>query len=648
MRPLVQAALDRLDADQAQAVATIRDPAGVNVRGAAVAGSGKTTLLVTAAAALVVLDGLEPEGLLLTTFTNKAARELTSRLSALIPAALLARMRVGTFHSLALKVLAEIDPNGAWSPSRCTDIGDGVPKSLWIWESIIGWRKDGVLGSGAPSLSIKDAPEAKDYALTVDVFRSRGLSPGTPAGRQAAKESPLPQLHGAWKLFEEAKQALGAFDFADALMAFLDVLRDGRFRTYPRYACVDEFQDNSWVQGEIIRELGKHGRIVLLGDRKQAIYPWRGGDPVLFDEAEARYAPCVTVGLRYNYRSGSEIIAAGTRVAHALGPKARVGGDALVGKPNKRSEIRCVTGPDALGEANAVAEFLADQHAVGRKWSDMAILVRTNSRAGVYEGALMSARIPVARVGGTPFFERDDVLSFLSYAVLGEQDSWAALDRIANRPKRFLPKTFSQSVGELMNEGVEMMTAIERAGQNLGAGGKRGSQELARFLRRLRAAPNWPARLGHVHDLLLRALPAGEEADPTDDRRATPQTCREIGLRFDNAVDLCAYADAAVRNAASVKDDRRLPDRVVLSTIHRAKGLEFPVVVVSIPEGVLPYAKSPRDDELCLAYVAVTRAEEVLVLAWPEASMDGGKAVGASEVLDLVLPGMREKLGGKL
>lgn len=603
--------------------------------------SHNTTLLVASVAALVVLDGVSPEDLIVTTFTRKAAQELTKRLGALMPADVLGRMRVGTFHSLALRAVADADPGGNWSPTRCTDIGDSVPKSLWIWESIIGWRKDGVIGSGAPSLDIDKAPEARDYALAADVLRSRGLLPTSKKVREHLRDIALPEFLAAWKLFEEAKQALGAFDFADALSAFLDMLADGRIRERPRFVLVDEFQDNSWVQGEIIRELGRAGRVVLLGDRKQAIYAWRGGSTELFDDAETRYAPCVTVGLRYNYRSGAAIIEAGNRMAQALGDKARVGGDALVGRPDKHSEIRCVAGEDALGEANAVAEFLRDQHAAGRKWSDMAVLVRTNSRAGVFEGAFQSARVPVVRLGGRPFFERDDVLTFLSYAVLGEQDSWPAFERIVNRPKRFLARAFVEGVGDAMKDGADLLTAIDRAGK-----GKKGAQELSRFIRRLRATAPWPGRLGQVTDLLMRALPAVEDADPTDDRRAVPQTCREIGLRFGSAVDLCAYADAAVKNAMSTKDDRRLPDRVLLSSIHRMKGLQAPVVVVSIPEGVLPHHKSPRDEELCLAYVAVTRAEELLVLSWPEASMGADKAVGASEVLDIVLPGERVRREG--
>lgn len=1000
-RQVVLERLARLDPDQAAAVAVIRDPAGPNVRGAAVAGSGKTTLLIASLAALLVLDGYEPEDVLATTFTGKAGKELVTRLGPLIPPAFLARMRVGTFHSLGLKVMGELDPAGPWGSRRNVDTRDAdVPSARYVWESIIGWRKDGIHGSGAPSLDIKGAPDARDYMLVIDNLRAKNLLPGTRAGTQAANEREselrIPKLHAAWKAYEEAKQAMGAFDFADVLSAFLGALQAGEYTALPRIVAVDEFQDNSWVQGEIIRELGKRGRIILLGDRKQcipagqrvrtpfgprpiesivpgdfvmsatggvesprrvvdtfetgehraltftttpgtrfsatpnhcvfaclgepegwyvylmyregygfrigstqvtgrkaldhllvrtkqehagrlwilgvfpsgaearrvehhlaywhgvpmnpfvprpgspldtldeatqiawwapfrergfevlreagldferpaymakssgrgvvsvnivqstrkgysevavesqiipaevaakwnfsptrrgclrirrypasvaqaetmagllaadlreagapvqvvrvlaggerrifetraaglfpgmlvpvrqidgtivlervvsreleeapsrcydleieqsanflvndvvvhnSIYPWRGGDPTLFDDAETRYAPCVTVGLRYNYRSKPRIVEAGNRVAAALGDKARVGGDALVGKQTAaQGEIVSLMGADAFEEATEVANYLKAQHAAGRRWSDMAVLVRTNSRAGTYEGAFMSAGVPVARAGGLPFFERQDVLQFIAYAVLGEYDSWEALERVYNKPKRFLSKAFLNDVGRAMNEGKSLLVALDACAGKLSAGARRGAQELSRFIRQLRTL-TWQAQLGAITGLLEKDLGDSEDVERADDKRAVPQTCREIAMRFKGPADLAAYADAAVRNAAQVREPggKNAPDRVVLSTIHKVKGLEYPVVVVSIPDGVFPHNKSPREEELCLGYVAVTRAEEVLVLAWPTGEMDGRrnegkKPLGASELLDIVMPGERERL----
>lgn len=634
----VRAALAKLDVDQAEAVRWIREGEG---HGAvvAVAGSGKTTTVCTGIAALVVLDGVRAQDILALTFTNDAGQEMRSRLIRLLGLSKLPEgMFVGTFHAWAFEQLraAKI---GAWPMDRCVDKSDGsiVPRAERLWESIVCWRKGGVMGLGNPSLSVASIEQVRDYMLAVDRLRGLGLRPGTPEAQKACALLDLNGLHKAWGLYADAKLALNAFDFGDVLDAHLAALTSGALVCTARYVFVDENQDSNTQQHRIALAAAGDNRLVRVGDGRQSIYAFRGADPAAFVDQPGRVIP-----LRHNYRSQPGIVALGNRVAADMDSRWRPGGDAICGRKTTSTALT-VPGVETaehastylldaetpLDEARAIADaFRAFADADRRlRLSDMAILVRTNSEAGVMEAALNDYGLPCVRLGGEPFWERRDVLAFLAYSVLSAfptvQDGpiRVAFERLLNRPKRWLPLSFVDEVME--HQGATWPDAVRKASStaSLSAKQKSAATELATFLGKL-AAYSWELAIGRIRSLLESDLPpTSKVGEPDEDRNAIPATVAALAtMRLArgldrSGIDFVRYASEAAANSMRESDANKNADknRVILATTHRSKGLEYAVVAVSM--NGFPHPKcNDIEEERRLLYVAVTRARDRLLI----------------------------------
>lgn len=616
VRADVLAAIAELDEDQTDALNKVRAlPQVLPI--VAAAGSGKTRTLITTMAALMVLDGLAPGDIVGITFTSKAGKEIKERLAHLVGGELANRCNLGTYHGIALRQLRGLDA-GRWHEDRCVDFRSKVASSRTIWRAICQWSRDGIPGLKEKSFELPGLPD--DYQLAVDNLRSWGLRSNSPEATGACAAFPLERLHDAWDAYERSKAALHAWDFADALDAFQQALERGQLALAPRVVLVDEAQDNSAVQFQVSRALAarRPGTLVFLGDPRQAIYSWRGAHPKLFPDIIAAFPHA---DIRTNYRSGQAIVDASNALDLNLPVE-----DALCGRKTP-GLVEVVGADDPLAEATYVASQI-DRH----KPDDYAILVRTNSKAGMFEGALMSAGVPTVRVGGTPFFERYDVLTFVAYCALTAYDSFPALERVINSPKRYLGKPYLQAVDEQMKY-HPFFEAMSVAGANMKGPSQEGSRGLVRLLRQFRNQ-RWPAQVPEITKLLLSALPKKESAQPDEDRRAIPEVCAALAVRFASAADFVRYADAAAQNSVAADTDTR--GRVVISTVHRFKGLERPTVFVSMPSGGFPLARAATPDavaeEMRLVYVAWTRARDRLVLTWPAVGMDG-RRLGPSGVI---------------
>lgn len=620
VRSDVLAAIAELDTDQADALNKVRAlPQVLPI--VAAAGSGKTKTLITTMAALMVLDGMAPGDIVGITFTSKAGKEIKERLAILVGDQLADLCTLGTYHGIALRQLRGIDA-GRWEMSRCVDVKSSVPSARAIWRAICQWSREGIPGLKEKSFDLPGLPE--DYQLAVDNLRSWGLTAQSKEATAACATYPLERLHEAWDAYERSKAALKAWDFADALTAFQTALDEGQLALAPRVVLVDEAQDNSAVQFQLSRSLAarRPGTLVFLGDPRQAIYSWRGAHPRLFPDIIAAFPHAE---IRTNYRSGQAIVDASNKLDLELPVE-----DALCGRKTP-GLVEVVGADDPLAEATYVASQIDK-----RKPDDYAILVRTNSKAGMFEGALMSAGVPTVRVGGTPFFERFDVLAFVGYCALSAYDSFPALERVIHFPKRYLGKPYLQAVDAQMQH-HPFLEAMSIAGTTLKGPSQEGARGLVRLIRQLRNS-RWPDQVPVITKLLLEALPKKESAQPDEDRRAVPEVCAALAVRFASATDFVRYADAAAQNSVAADTDTR--GRVVISTVHRFKGLERPTVFVSMPAGGFPLARATTPEavaeEMRLVYVAWTRARDRLVLTWPAVGMDGRK-MGPSPVIGRTL-----------
>ena len=676
------AALARLDAGQKGSVTGIltAQPDSVGVI-AACAGSGKTTLLTTAYAALVEA-GVPPRMIVMTTFTRKAANELRDRVGPLLPPGSFTDARVGTMHALAMRVVKRIFPsrfpNGRLLDSRERDVD--LPSDREIWKAILQWQGPDrskprdpltgrhpalpptiVPGTKLPGLGLLDNPDRPDIPSDMKLSDWSGYidnqiraftfeNPDDPAvlahvkSRAETGEIPPPSWREAWQLYVAAKKGLGAYDFADILAAWLAALERGPVDS-ASHVLVDEAQDNNLVQLRIAQLLAKHGRgrLFIIGDGRQAIYGWRGASPEFFTEAPIRLGASVFPMVN-NYRSGSQIVEAGNILVegqdYTLGTVAKAArdGGAFTGV------VRLLSAPDEGEECGKVADEIATALAQDKSAtpSDFAVLARNAATLGRYQVALILAEIPCCIVASRakPFFARTEVRAVVAWWTLTERFSPEEWGRVFNEPRRGLSPDWGSTVADnMVGKGVEALPGAIRAAVGLASHrGRESAERLADAFEELLQAKRISADA--CGDRILRMwlpnsgvgatekdwedyLEAAEADEHTADRVQSMQVTVGIGKRFGSGMRLSAFAARCRDETPEVGADDVLPaGRVVLSTVHASKGLEWKTVYVSFTKGVFPSARATtaaRDaEERRLAYVAVTRARDQLVLASSE------------------------------
>jgi len=651
----LDALLARLDPAQQGFVACLVHSTG-NVQALAAAGSGKTTSMVAGIGALL-RSGLPAEGIIATTFTSKAGKELAERLGAIVPAGTLASLRVGTFHGLGIRSLKAA--GFSWDMRYCMDVdgrAEGIPAARLLWAKVLGWSEIPGLREKGLDINLEEKGLSfGDYALAADVIRSHGLEQGTPEAQRAAEDIRLPAFRAAWGLYSAAKKSLGAWDFADVLARWVEGLRAGTVRDSARIVLVDEAQDNSRVQLEIAKLLARGGRLVLVGDVRQAIYSWRGADPDVFASAHTALS-AERVELPNNYRSGSRIVAVGNAIAD--------GQPWSVGTPAEPKRMLAGTVAILGGfqtpfqEAAEVAHRITASMQEGERTDSFAILTRTNAMSGPFEAELVRLRVPCIVVGGMPFFKRKEVLDVLAYAALIQHDSVNQLERVCNRPKRFLGKAFIESVRREHGEGADILATIRAVAPALRGGSRQGAEDLAQDIERLREV-GWPTAedcaagehraLGLIVGM-LRPRNAGEDASDND-VEGLYAAAAGIAATFASAKELVEFALLCGSTVAAVGESGDVAaastGRVTISTIHKAKGLEWKNLYVSTSEGVFPHRRSIEAEmkgdatrmaeERRLFYVAVTRARDSLTCTWSEENLYGREA-GPSQFLTSVEP----------
>lgn len=670
--PALQSALQRLDPEQRHASETMR----AMLRGElphrrckvlACAGAGKTGTITTTVAAALLIDGIEPSRLPCVTFTRKAGQEMAQRIAPLCGGVLPQGLYVGTWHSLARRKLAAVDPE-RWSMDRNLDIAKHhgpIPTAYEIWDSIIGWRRDGVYGSGAKSLDI--GGDAGDYALVVDRLIGRGFTvhgndeKSESETRRACRDTGLPRLHAAWALYEGAKHALGVWDFSDSIRAWTALAAESIERERYRGVVVDEAQDNNVPQNRLLRALNPDC-MIRVGDGSQAIFGFRGASLETFlqdDSTASDDLPELVLYIPNNYRSASAIVDLSNEVSAHLG-EANGGLVARTGRApgdtpsalRHEVPVQGLLGEDPLSTAYAVAHRIREFAARGLPLRDVAILLRTNNAAALYEGALMHNGLPAVRWGGDPFWERRDVLGFLGYAIIAASGTagtgitdahlvapGGAFRRCANQPNRFLSRDWQEAVCARVNRGEPLPDAIRAEAHRAKGKSRARANDLADLITKLQRH-TWPHSVHLIQDVLTRALPSRESERPDEERKGVPKTCAAIAKRFSTALEFYHYAAQAAANAQRSKGE--LPQgKVVLATVHSFKGLERPVVFVPIDEGLFPHARSQGDkeamaEEYRLAYVAFTRARDVLCVVASQVGLDGETRLGPSEFVKML------------
>lgn len=603
--------LTSLNAPQREAVATTEGAVLV----LAGAGSGKTRVLTTRAAYLIE-KGVSPFHILALTFTNKAAAEMKSRIEALVPEA--NDMWVMTFHALCARLLRiEGDVLGYSSSFTIYDAGD-------VMSVIKDILKD---------LDVsKEAVEPRTVRSMISRAKNAGVSPArfkeTYGDGDAVKYS-------AWVYarYEDRLRADNAMDFDDLLLKTLllfeeypDVL--DKYRRRFRYIMVDEYQDTNSVQYNIVQLLAKaSGNIFVVGDDDQSIYGWRGADISNILGFEKDFPGARVIRLEQNYRSHQGILdAANGVIRHNSG---RMGKELWSSNKTGQKPLEFEAESD-LEEAQFVAEKVASLLREGKYTaSDIAVLYRVNSQSRVLENKLKERGVPYVIYGGQSFYERKEIKDLLAYLnLLCNPDADLCFMRAIGVPKRGIGDV---SLGKLYAAAQSQHRSLCWLCREPEGVSKKAAETLIDFigmLENIRSEMDSLSVLQIVErvfeDSGLRTMML---SDTTPEGRMRLLNVEEF---FKSVADfqrdipaphtLAAFLErsALISDVDAVGDE---DDKIMLMTLHSAKGLEFPVVfIVGMQEGLLPHQISLMDgdveEERRLCYVGMTRAKKRLYLIW--------------------------------
>jgi DNA helicase II / ATP-dependent DNA helicase PcrA len=611
--------LDPLNDAQREAVSA---PPGTSLVLAG-AGSGKTRVLVHRIAWLIQVEGVQPWSLLAVTFTNKAAREMRTRIEAIL-AQPTGGMWVGTFHGLAHRFL-----RAHWQDA-------GLPQHFQIMDS------EDQLRLLKRILKALELDESRWPPRQVQAFINKQKDEGLrPEHLDPAGDFYLQRMVAVYREYEQVRTRGGLLDFADLLLNAHELLRARpdilhHYQQRFRHILVDEFQDTNAIQYAWLRLLaGTSNNLFAVGDDDQSIYGWRGARVENIQSFQRDYPQARLLRLEQNYRSTGTILkAANALIAHN---PSRLGKN-LWTADGEGEPIHRYTAFNEVEEARFVVERIR-RYTTGEGYrrSECAVLYRTTAQSRLFEESLINARIPYRVYGGQRFFERAEVRDALGYLrLLNNPDDDAAFERVINTPNRGIgERTLEQLREQARGAGVSLWQAAVDLCSVQSLGG-RGSAALGRFIdliRETRAA----TRDLDLAAVTIRIIDAAGLADfylkakdgKGQDRVENLGQLVETAARFraeltdDESDPLGAFLAHAALEAGETGDETE-DDRVQLMTLHSAKGLEFPIVfLVGLEEGLFPHVMSADDparleEERRLCYVGMTRAMRRLYLSHAE------------------------------
>jgi DNA helicase-2/ATP-dependent DNA helicase PcrA len=615
------------------------------------AGSGKTRVLTSRIAHLISEHGVEAHRILATTFTNKAAAEMRGRVTAQLghePAGLW----IGTFHSLCARLLRRDAARLGFTPQF----------TIYDEDDRLGLIKRLLERAGYAQRNFPP----RQLQSVISGAKNRLL---TPAELGAAGEDRFTRV--AAEIFHEMNKALAAanaMDFDDLLLHPLTLFQEhpdrlayyqGRFDSI----LVDEFQDTNRAQYLLVRHLGaKHRDICVVGDDDQSIYSWRGADLRNMLDFQQDFPETAVVRLEENYRSTQMILDAANAVIaenqQRLGKTlftARGGGDPVV----------LVSSADERDEAEWAARELREKVASNALvYGDMAVLYRTNAQSRAFEDAFRRASIPYRVVGAVSFYERREVKDLLAYLrlVVNPADDEAFL-RAVQVPRRGVGAASLRNLqaaaaqwdkpllatAAIADRVIDLRPHAKQAFQGFAELVERASQggddtTPAAALDRILELTEYEAhlqeegfegieRMENVRELLAAAAEWSEEVDP-----------EETGTPVERFLQGAALMSPDEKSAGDESG-------VTLMTVHTAKGLEFPLVLLAgMEDGLFPLSRALEtpeglEEERRLAYVAITRAQDIAYVSWARARRRGGQLMpGApSRFLDVLPPGVVEE-----
>ncbi len=583
------------------------------------AGSGKTRVLTTRIAWLISTGQVSPSGILAVTFTNKAAKEMMTRLSAMLPINTRS-MWIGTFHGLCNRMLrAHFREANLLQTFQILDSGDQLSAIKRLMKEM-------------------NIDDEKYPPREMQYFISGNKEQGLRAQEVEAYDTYTRRKVEVFAEYDAQCQREGVVDFAELLLRCFELLsRNQQLREHYqerfKHILVDEFQDTNPLQYRWLKLLaGKNNSLFAVGDDDQSIYAFRGAHVGNMQELLHDFHIESVIKLEQNYRSHGNILeAANALIQHN---RNRLGKN-LWTDADKGESIRVYEAGTDVDEATFIVEEIKQLNREGVNLTEMALLYRSNAQSRVLEHALVSAGLSYRVYGGLRFFERQEIKHALAYLrIMQNTDDDNALLRIINFPTRGIG---ARSIEQLQEAARQHNTTLYDAAAR--AGGKTATfVELIESLRKDTAELPLPEIIEHVlqHSGLVAHYEAG---------KSSPAKKREAEERLDNlnelinAATLFVYENeddslTAFLTHASLEAGEHQAgdseDALHLMTVHAAKGLEFHTVFITgLEEGLFPHQNSidngDLDEERRLMYVAITRARRRLYLTFAQSRMLHGQ-----------------------
>ncbi len=590
------------------------------------AGSGKTRVITTKIAHLIQNCGVQSKHIAAMTFTNKAAREMKSRVTGLLSKEESRGLRVSTFHTLGLDIVRKESEK-------------------------LGYRSNFSILDGEDSMSLIKEIMRRDFKSdgTMEQMVQSQISSwksGLILPDQALNESIEDKhLMIAAKVYEEYVKLVktyNAVDFDDLILVPALLLKNNpevleKWQYKIRYLLVDEYQDTNASQYQLVKLLvGNRGGLTVVGDDDQSIYAWRGAQPENMLLLKDDYPSLRVVKLEQNYRSTPKILrAANTLIAnnpHVFEKK-------LWSDLEEGDDLRIIKAKTDEDEAErVVAEMLAHKFTNNTEFKDYSVLYRGNHQSRPFERALREQRIPYFLSGGTSFFAYSEVKDIMSYLkLLTNNDDDTAFLRIINTPRREIGRSTLEKVATYANKrGISLFSATFEIGL---------TQHLP---------DKAVAKLHEFSEWIVSVADKAENGDPV---QAIKEMIKDIDYqswlatshkdekkaerKFKNVIELVTWlermqkgkgkektlsemiAQMTLLDALDREGEDNVGDCVSLMTLHASKGLEFPhVFLVGMEEGFLPHRASIElddiEEERRLAYVGITRAQKTLTFTMAE------------------------------
>ena len=582
------------------------------------AGSGKTRVITQKIAHLVERCGYAPRNIAAITFTNKAANEMRERVGALLQGKNAKGLLVSTFHSLGMNILrAEAKLLGYKPQFSIFDSGDS-------WKILSELANSG------------DKQEIRDIQTQISSWKSAFVAPEQVAqGNIGSAENEKARTYARiYTRYQETLRAYQAVDFDDLIHLPVVLFKEHpealfRWQNRLHYLLIDEYQDTNGCQYQLTKLLaGSRAAFTAVGDDDQAIYAWRGASIENLHNLRNDYTRLRVIKLEQNYRSSQRIL----KVAnHLINHNTKVFEKRLWSDHGIGDPVRIYAARDDEHEAESVVmKLMAHKFEHRTKYSDYAILYRSNHLSRAFEEQLRTQRVPYTVSGGTSFFERAEIKDITAYLrLIANPDDDPAFIRAITTPKRGIGNTTLEKLGS--HAGGRHVSLFEAAfeiemEQQLPPRQHEDLMTFCNFINRIQErADKDPC--GELLDELLRAInyeawlydshePHQAQGKWENVQEFTGWLKRKGEADEKSLIDM--VQTIALINMLEGKNEE--PDAVSLSTLHAAKGLEFPhVFIVGAEEDILPFRDSDEkqiEEERRLMYVGITRAERSLQISY--------------------------------